>query len=132
MGMFWIATAVLVLLIVLGMPIAFAIGIASIAFVLMASPPDLIMAPLRMYAGVNSFTLLALPFFILAAEIMIRAGVSTRLFAWVNGPPSGAMGRHESVWGSYPAPSPAPHTRSALPLHAAMPHAAPTLLMGRH
>ena len=84
MGMFWIATAILVLLIVLGMPIAFAIGIASIAFVLMASPPDLIMAPLRMYAGVNSFTLLALPFFILAAEIMIRAGVSTRLFAWVN------------------------------------------------
>ena len=84
MGMFWIATAILVILIVLGMPIAFAIGIASIAFVLMASPPDLIMAPLRMYAGVNSFTLLALPFFILAAEIMIRAGVSTRLFAWVN------------------------------------------------
>jgi tripartite ATP-independent transporter DctM subunit len=84
MGMFWIATAILVLLIVLGMPIAFAIGIASLAFVLMASPPDLIMAPLRMYAGVNSFTLLALPFFILAAEIMIRAGVSTRLFAWVN------------------------------------------------
>ena len=37
-----------------------------------------------MFAGVNSFTLLALPFFILAAEIMIRAGVSTRLFTWVN------------------------------------------------
>jgi tripartite ATP-independent transporter DctM subunit len=84
MWMFWIATGILVTLIIMGIPIAFAIGIASIAFVLMASPPDLIMAPLRMYAGVNSFTLLALPFFILAAEIMIRAGVSTRLFAWVN------------------------------------------------
>ena len=84
MGIFWIATGILVTLIIMGIPIAFAIGIASIAFVLMASPPDLIMAPLRMYAGVNSFTLLALPFFILAAEIMIRAGVSTRLFAWVN------------------------------------------------
>lgn len=84
MVMFWIATAVLVALIVAGMPIAFAIGIASVAFVLMASPADLIMAPLRMFAGISSFTLLALPFFILAAEIMIRAGVSTRLFAWVN------------------------------------------------
>jgi tripartite ATP-independent transporter DctM subunit len=81
---FWIATAILVVLIVGGVPIAFAIGVASVAFVLMTSPSDLIMAPLRMFAGVNSFTLLALPFFILAAEIMIRAGVSTRLFAWVN------------------------------------------------
>ncbi|MBP1691573.1 MAG: dicarboxylate transporter, DctM subunit, partial [Bacteroidetes bacterium] len=72
------------LLIIVGLPIAFAIGIASLAFVLMTSPTDLIMAPLRMFSGVNSFTLLALPFFILAAEIMIRAGVSTRLFAWVN------------------------------------------------
>lgn len=84
MGTFWIATGILVLLIIVGMPIAFAIGIASVVFVLMTSPPDLIMAPLRMFAGVNSFTLLALPFFMLAAEIMIRAGVSTRLFAWVN------------------------------------------------
>jgi tripartite ATP-independent transporter DctM subunit len=84
MFMFWIATGILMLLIIVGMPIAFAIGIASIAFVLMTSPPDLVMAPLRMFAGVNSFTLLALPFFMLAAEIMIRAGVSTRLFAWVN------------------------------------------------
>jgi len=50
----------------------------------MTDPINLINVPLRMFAGINSFTLLALPFFILAAEIMIRAGVSTKLFRWVN------------------------------------------------
>jgi len=81
---FWISTGVLVILIILGSPIAFAIGISSIAFILMTDPVNLINVPLRMFAGINSFTLLALPFFILAAEIMIRAGVSTKLFQWVN------------------------------------------------
>ena len=84
MAMFWIATAILVALIILGLPIAFAIGIASLSFVLLTDPVNLVAVPLRMFAGVNSFTLLALPFFVLAAEIMVRAGVSTRLFAWVN------------------------------------------------
>ena len=81
---FWVATGILVILIILGSPIAFAIGIASLAFILMTDPINLINVPLRMFAGINSFTLLALPFFILAAEIMIRAGVSTKLFRWVN------------------------------------------------
>jgi len=81
---FGFATGILVILIILGSPIAFAIGIASLAFILMTDPINLINVPLRMFAGINSFTLLALPFFILAAEIMIRAGVSTKLFRWVN------------------------------------------------
>ena len=84
MGFFWIATAALVVLIVVGAPIAFAIGIASIVFILLTDPINLTVVPFRMFAGVSSFTLLALPFFVLAAEIMVRAGVSTRLFAWVN------------------------------------------------
>jgi tripartite ATP-independent transporter DctM subunit len=84
MTYFWIATIILILLIIAGTPIAFAIGIASIGFILMTDPINLINVPLRMFAGINSFTLLALPFFILSAEIMIRAGVSTKLFKWVN------------------------------------------------
>jgi tripartite ATP-independent transporter DctM subunit len=84
MEFFWIATAALVILIIVGAPIAFAIGIASIVFILLTDPVNLTVMPFRMFAGVSSFTLLALPFFVLAAEIMVRAGVSTRLFAWVN------------------------------------------------
>lgn len=66
------------------MPIAFSIGIASVGFILMTNPMALVVVPLRMFSGVNSFTLLALPFFMLSAEIMIRGGVSRRLFALVN------------------------------------------------
>lgn len=84
MTLFWISTCILVVLIILGTPIAFAIGIASVGFILMTDPINMINVPLRMFSGISSFTLLALPFFILAAEIMIRAGVSTRLFTWVN------------------------------------------------
>lgn len=84
MGAFWIATGILVVLIILGMPIAFAIGLSSVGFILLTNPMNVIVAPLRMFAGVNSFVLLALPFFVLAAEIMVRAGVSRRLFALVN------------------------------------------------
>lgn len=84
MEVFWISTAILMILIILGMPIAFAIGISSIGFILLTAPMNIIVAPLRMFAGVNSFVLLALPLFVLAAEIMVRAGVSRRLFALVN------------------------------------------------
>ncbi|MCR4402755.1 MAG: TRAP transporter large permease [Firmicutes bacterium] len=84
MAAFWIATAILVILIISGMPIAFAIGLSSIAFILTTNPINIIVAPLRMFAGVNSFVLMALPLFVLAAEIMVRAGVSRRLFALVN------------------------------------------------
>jgi len=84
MTAFWISTLCLVLLIMVGMPIAFSIGIASVSFILMTNPMNLVIVPLRMFAGVNSFTLLALPFFIMSAEIMVRGGVSSRLFALVN------------------------------------------------
>jgi tripartite ATP-independent transporter DctM subunit len=84
MTAFWISTLGLVVFITIGMPIAFSIGIASIGFVLMTNPMNLVIVPLRMFAGVNSFTLLALPFFVMSAEIMIRGGVSSRLFALVN------------------------------------------------
>ena len=84
MTAFWISTLGLIIFITLGMPIAFSIGIASVGFVLMTNPMNLVIVPLRMFSGVNSFTLLALPFFIMSAEIMVRGGVSSRLFALAN------------------------------------------------
>jgi tripartite ATP-independent transporter DctM subunit len=84
MTAFWISTFGLIIFITLGMPIAFSIGIASVGFVLMTNPMNLVIVPLRMFSGVNSFTLLALPFFIMSAEIMVRGGVSSRLFALAN------------------------------------------------
>jgi len=66
------------LLMLLGVPIAIALGIACLATVLTLGLPPLIVAQ-RMANGVNSTPLLAIPFFILAGLIMAEGGIATRL-----------------------------------------------------
>jgi tripartite ATP-independent transporter DctM subunit len=62
----------------LGLPIAFALAAVSIV-VLAINDVNLIVVAQRLYAGVNSFPLLAVPLFILAGQIMGRSGISARL-----------------------------------------------------
>lgn len=65
-------------LIILGVPIAVALGIASLLTVFSLGLPPLIVAQ-RMANGVNSIPLLAIPFFILAGQIMAEGGIAQRL-----------------------------------------------------
>ena len=58
----------------LGIPLAFSFGIAGLAGFLMAGLPIEILASKMMFA-INSFPLLAIPFFMLAGELMVRAGM---------------------------------------------------------
>ena len=69
---------VFVALLVLGVPIAFVMGIAGSAglFALDLRP---MLIPSRMFNGVNSFILLAAPFYILAGELMSQSGITRRL-----------------------------------------------------
>ena len=67
-------------LLFLGMPIAFTIGLVSIG-VLMVSGVSLEVVIQRMFAGVNNFSYLALPLFILAGNIMGEGGLTKRLMA---------------------------------------------------
>jgi tripartite ATP-independent transporter DctM subunit len=68
-------------LLAMGVPVAFAIGIATVAAMLLAIPaePALVTMAQRMATGLDSFTLLAIPFFILAGTIMNRGGIARRL-----------------------------------------------------
>ena len=66
------------LLLVLGVPIAFGLGIASLVTVLIIGVPPLIVAQ-RMANGVNSTPLLAIPFFIMAGQLMAEGGIAGRL-----------------------------------------------------
>lgn len=69
-------------LMVLGVPVAIAMAVASLAFILVSGTvPDVILAQ-RMIAGVESFPLLAVPFFILAGNLMNIAGVTGRIYAF--------------------------------------------------
>ncbi|MFR9603082.1 MAG: TRAP transporter large permease subunit, partial [Rikenellaceae bacterium] len=65
----------------MGVPVAFSIGAAGV--LTMLSSIDMLPAfttyALRMASGLNSFTLLAIPFFILSGNIMNRGGIAIRL-----------------------------------------------------
>ncbi len=68
------------LLLILGMPIGFVIGIAGVAGIIDAGGGSFLsMAPKRFFAGLNLFPFLAMPFFILAGEIMNHTGITYRL-----------------------------------------------------
>ena len=83
MTAFWIVTAVLMAAIIAGLPIAFAIGMTTIIYMLMTMPENLSVIPLRMFAGIDSFILMALPLFVLGADIMVKTGISDKLFQFV-------------------------------------------------
>jgi tripartite ATP-independent transporter DctM subunit len=68
-------------LLLLKVPVAYSIGIATTLSLLMNidSMPGLTTIAQRMTTGIDSFALLAIPFFILAGEIMKRGGIANRL-----------------------------------------------------
>jgi TRAP-type C4-dicarboxylate transport system permease large subunit len=70
-----------VILLVIGVPIAFSIGIAGILTMLMSidTLPALTTYAQRMATGLDSFALLAIPFFVLAGGIMNSGGIAMRL-----------------------------------------------------
>ena len=70
-----------VLLMVIGVPIAFSLGLAALAGALYTDiPVDAVM--IQIAAGVNKFSLLAIPFFVLAGAIMAEGGMARRLVAF--------------------------------------------------
>ena len=64
----------------LGMPIAFSLGVASVATLQFGSSLPLTLAAQRLFTGTDSFPLMAIPFFMLAGELMESGGISRRLF----------------------------------------------------
>ncbi|WP_066258524.1 TRAP transporter large permease [Hydrogenophaga flava] len=66
-----------------GLPIAFAMGVAALG-ALWATGVDFSMVPQRMMHAVNSFPLMSIPFFMLAGELMIKAGIVERLISLAN------------------------------------------------
>ncbi|MDP6884864.1 MAG: TRAP transporter large permease subunit, partial [Rhodospirillales bacterium] len=73
-------------------PVSISIGVASAFGVFLAGVP-LEIVPRKMTEGVDSFALLAVPFFVLAGNLMNSGGVTRRIFdfarAWGGGPDRG-------------------------------------------
>jgi len=94
--MSWIILIVLLfVLIVARVPVAFSLAIVSIIGIASNNIELLSNVPRSIFSGVNSFTLLAIPLFILAGEIMSRGGMSERLINFsknIVGPIPGGLG----------------------------------------
>lgn len=93
----------LVLLMLLGLPIAVSMALAAIlTFLALGESGLLSMVPQRMYAGTTGFPLLAIPFFILAGSLMNSGGMTQRIFRFAQclvGHIKGGLG-HVNVVGS--------------------------------
>ena len=68
-----------VALLLLSVPVSFAMGLASVVAILWQGRTPLNVVVTQMVSGMDSFPLMAIPFFILAGELMERAGISERL-----------------------------------------------------
>ncbi|WP_028032467.1 TRAP transporter large permease [Chelativorans sp. J32] len=77
----WILFGTFTLLMLIGTPIAFCLGIASFACVLYLGLPPLVVFQ-QMNSGMNVFTLLAIPFFIYAGDLMVRGAIAQRIVAF--------------------------------------------------
>lgn len=84
--MFISIIVVFLTLLILGVPIGFTIGIAGLVglFLMGMDVSVFSMAPLQFFSGLDMFTLMAMPFFILAGEIMNKTGITHRLVKFSN------------------------------------------------
>ena len=70
-------------LLLLGVPVAFSIGLASVATILAADLPVAVVFQ-KMVGGMQIFSFLAIPFFIFAGELMLHGGIADRIVRFAN------------------------------------------------
>lgn len=81
--MIGLLVALFALALLFRVPIAFALGLACLGYLLLAEIP-LIVIPMKMYAGIDVFVLLSVPGFILAGNLMNEGGLTERIIVFCN------------------------------------------------
>ncbi len=71
------------LLLLIGVPVAFSIGLASVATILVAGLPVAVVFQ-KMVGGMQVFSFLAIPFFVFAGELMLYGGIAQRIVRFAN------------------------------------------------
>jgi len=77
--MLLVLAVVFIVLLFLGMPVAFAMLVADLVTIWYIGDLPWVIVPSKLFLSLNSFPLMAVPFFILAGEIMNRGGITTRI-----------------------------------------------------
>jgi len=76
----WVLFGSFVVLLLLGTPVAFCLGVSSFATIAYLGLPPVVVFQ-RMNSGVSVFALMAIPFFIFAGDLMVRGDIARRLVA---------------------------------------------------
>lgn len=80
MNMALFLLAGLFLLLLMGMPVAFALGLVGVATVMLYGVTSIVQIAQSQFSALDSFVLLAIPFFILAGNVMVQARMAPHLF----------------------------------------------------
>jgi len=80
----WVLGISFITFLVLGVPIAFVLGLTSFVALLYSGDIPLLLMPKEMFSGTDSFPLLAVPFFMLAGNLMNAGGITRRLVNFCN------------------------------------------------
>ena len=74
-----IVAAVFVVLLLIGVPVAFTLGLTGMAYIAFQTSLPPLIAFQRMFASVDSFPFMAIPFFMLAGTLMYEGGLAHRI-----------------------------------------------------
>lgn len=74
-----ILLASLLVFLLLGIPIAYSLGLSGLAYFTVVHPELLSILPARLYAGMNSYAMIAMPLFVFMGLLMNSGGITTRL-----------------------------------------------------
>ncbi|MBS7664452.1 TRAP transporter large permease [Pseudomonas lalucatii] len=83
---------ILILFFAISVPVAVSIALSSIFGIVFFTNIPLLVVPQRMFVGLDSFPLMAVPFFILAGNIMVKSGVAARLVDFAKSLVGGVQG----------------------------------------
>ena len=72
-----------IVLLAIGLPVAFTVGLSALAFFVTEQVPVQIVVQ-KMVSSTQSFSLLAVPFFVLAGNLMNETGITSRLIKFCN------------------------------------------------
>ena len=74
-----ILTLALLVFLIIGIPVAYALGLSSLAYFLIVDPDLNIVIPQRIFSGMNNYALISLPLFVLMGQLMNAGGITQRL-----------------------------------------------------
>jgi tripartite ATP-independent transporter DctM subunit len=74
-----ILLASLLIFLVLGVPIAYSLGLSALAYFWLVHPELVSILPARLYAGMNSYAMIAMPLFVFMGLLMNSGGITARL-----------------------------------------------------